>query len=165
MQYERSTNKGLFHPIWFLVAVTLPQLCLIGFQYYIYVLIRSQLRSEARLLWYVFGAVSLLLLVAYTAYAVYLWHQKQQISPKVALFLFGTYLPAAYLWWLNLRTMIPWSIPQWMLDRDDSPWYPTMRLFRQTRPGNWDNVIQRVASILKSIASQTNEQEKVRKEL
>ena len=33
---------------------------------------------------------------------------------------------------------------RWMLDREDSPWYPTMRLFRQTRRGDWKTVIQRV---------------------
>jgi tetratricopeptide (TPR) repeat protein/ADP-heptose:LPS heptosyltransferase len=34
---------------------------------------------------------------------------------------------------------------RWMLNRQDSPWYPTMRLFRQTRPGQWDDVFQHVA--------------------
>jgi Flp pilus assembly protein TadD len=33
---------------------------------------------------------------------------------------------------------------RWMLDRQDSPWYPTLRLFRQSRPGQWDDVIERV---------------------
>jgi hypothetical protein len=34
---------------------------------------------------------------------------------------------------------------RWLTGRDDSPWYPTARLFRQTAPGNWDEVIVRVA--------------------
>ena len=29
---------------------------------------------------------------------------------------------------------------RWLLDREDSPWYPTMRLFRQTSPGDWPGV-------------------------
>ena len=33
---------------------------------------------------------------------------------------------------------------RWLLDRDDSPWYPTMRLFRQTRPADWQGVFERV---------------------
>lgn len=42
---------------------------------------------------------------------------------------------------------------RWMLDRSDSPWYPTMTLFRQTRPGDWDAVFSRVADELKRWAS------------
>ncbi|MBF0333439.1 MAG: tetratricopeptide repeat protein [Alphaproteobacteria bacterium] len=33
---------------------------------------------------------------------------------------------------------------RWMLDREDSPWYPTMRLFRQPGPGRWPEVIARM---------------------
>ncbi len=43
--------------------------------------------------------------------------------------------------WL-LVTHIP--DPCWLLDRSDSPWYPTMRLFRQPRPGDWETVIDEV---------------------
>jgi tetratricopeptide (TPR) repeat protein len=41
--------------------------------------------------------------------------------------------------------MLPW-LPdwRWMLDRDDSPWYPTLRLLRQHRLGDWSEVIARV---------------------
>jgi hypothetical protein len=38
---------------------------------------------------------------------------------------------------------------RWMLDRRDSPWYPTMKLFRQRKWGDWDDVFQRVAEELK----------------
>lgn len=37
---------------------------------------------------------------------------------------------------------------RWLLGREDSPWYPTMRLFRQARPGEWGPVLERVASEL-----------------
>ena len=33
---------------------------------------------------------------------------------------------------------------RWLTERDDSPWYPSMRLFRQTALGDWDGVIERV---------------------
>jgi tetratricopeptide (TPR) repeat protein len=45
--------------------------------------------------------------------------------------------------WTVLNFMPDW---RWLLDRNDSPWYPTMRLFRQTRPGDWDEVFERVAA-------------------
>lgn len=40
---------------------------------------------------------------------------------------------------------------RWLLGREDSPWYPTMRLFRQDAPGAWAPVIERVAAGLRSI--------------
>ncbi|MBI3710297.1 MAG: tetratricopeptide repeat protein [Proteobacteria bacterium] len=41
----------------------------------------------------------------------------------------------------------------WFRDREDSPWYPSMRLFRQSRLGEWDAVIARVASELGAFKS------------
>lgn len=38
---------------------------------------------------------------------------------------------------------------RWMYNRDDSPWYPTLRLFRQTTPGDWKNVVSRIKDALK----------------
>jgi Flp pilus assembly protein TadD len=42
---------------------------------------------------------------------------------------------------------------RWMLNRDDSPWYPTMRLFRQQQPGRWDPVFQQVAQELTKVVA------------
>jgi tetratricopeptide (TPR) repeat protein len=39
---------------------------------------------------------------------------------------------------------------RWLLDREDSPWYPTMRLFRQRTPGDWPGVFDRLAESLSS---------------
>jgi tetratricopeptide (TPR) repeat protein len=33
---------------------------------------------------------------------------------------------------------------RWLMDRTDSPWYPTVRLYRQQHPGDWDEVVERV---------------------
>jgi Tfp pilus assembly protein PilF len=43
-------------------------------------------------------------------------------------------------------TLLPFSTDgRWLLERADSPWYPTMRLFRQPSPGDWDVVISEVS--------------------
>ncbi len=39
---------------------------------------------------------------------------------------------------------------RWMLGREDTPWYPTMRLFRQSRRDDWASVIERVVADLKA---------------
>ena len=45
--------------------------------------------------------------------------------------------------------MLPHSADfRWLLDRDDSPWYPTARLFRQRRPQEWEPVVAAVARAL-----------------
>ncbi|MDR3514589.1 MAG: tetratricopeptide repeat protein [Azospirillaceae bacterium] len=43
--------------------------------------------------------------------------------------------------WILSRFDACW---RWLCDRDDSPWYPTARLFRQQRPGAWTPVLERV---------------------
>ena len=52
--------------------------------------------------------------------------------------------------WLLLPFAPDW---RWMLDREDSPWYPTMRLFRQARPGDWIDVMERVEAELGTIVA------------
>jgi len=47
--------------------------------------------------------------------------------------------------WVVLPFVPEW---RWMLEREDSPWYPTMRLFRQEKPGDWDGVFQCIAKQL-----------------
>lgn len=47
--------------------------------------------------------------------------------------------------WTLLQKHADW---RWMEGRDDSPWYPTMRLFRQQRQGDWTTVIDRVVAEL-----------------
>ncbi|HLY46731.1 MAG TPA: tetratricopeptide repeat protein [Stellaceae bacterium] len=44
---------------------------------------------------------------------------------------------------------------RWLRGRDDSPWYPTARLFRQPRLGDWADVLDRVAAELAKLANQT----------
>jgi hypothetical protein len=47
--------------------------------------------------------------------------------------------------WVLLPHAPDW---RWLSDRDDSPWYRSLRLFRQTRPGDWSEPLRQVASAL-----------------
>jgi ADP-heptose:LPS heptosyltransferase len=47
--------------------------------------------------------------------------------------------------WVALPFAADW---RWTSGRDDSPWYPSMRLFRQRRRGDWDEVFARMAAAL-----------------
>jgi hypothetical protein len=51
--------------------------------------------------------------------------------------------------WVLLKHEADW---RWMQGRDDTPWYPTVRLFRQPRPGDWKSVSLQVASSLRALA-------------
>ncbi len=51
--------------------------------------------------------------------------------------------------WIFLPHHPDW---RWLWDRTDSPWYPTARLFRQERPGNWAGIIERAAAELGRLA-------------
>ncbi|AJP71780.1 glycosyl transferase family 8 [Sphingomonas hengshuiensis] len=47
--------------------------------------------------------------------------------------------------WVMLPLLPDW---RWLQGRDDTPWYPSVRLFRQTEWGRWDQVVDRVAAAL-----------------
>ncbi|MGF6570485.1 tetratricopeptide (TPR) repeat protein [Paraburkholderia sp. GAS333] len=55
--------------------------------------------------------------------------------------------------WLLNRFAGCW---RWLRGRDDSPWYPSLRLFTQTQRGNWDEVLTRVGASLQQRFPQQN---------
>lgn len=54
---------------------------------------------------------------------------------------------------IALRRVPDW---RWLLDRDDSPFYPTARLFRQSTEGDWDEVFARIADATRALAAAAN---------
>jgi tetratricopeptide (TPR) repeat protein len=53
--------------------------------------------------------------------------------------------------WVALRDVpVDW---RWMLERDDSPWLPTARLFRQRRRGDWPEVFERISNELAALVA------------
>jgi len=53
--------------------------------------------------------------------------------------------------WLLLPDPADW---RWIIGRDDSPWYPGMRLFKQQKRGDWDGLLETVAQELRKIVTQ-----------
>jgi Tfp pilus assembly protein PilF len=54
--------------------------------------------------------------------------------------------------WILIPKAADW---RWMLEREDSPWYPTARLFRQAKPGDWEPVLDRICAALTARLRQT----------
>src|SRR5262249_49476946 len=52
--------------------------------------------------------------------------------------------------WLALSAVSDW---RWLRERNDTPWYPTMRLFRQKELGDWDSVFAAMADELRKLLS------------
>jgi hypothetical protein len=52
--------------------------------------------------------------------------------------------------WVALPAVPDW---RWLLEREDSPWYPNMRLFRQTQHGRWDDVFETMAKELEKVVT------------
>jgi tetratricopeptide (TPR) repeat protein len=53
--------------------------------------------------------------------------------------------------WIGLKHVPEW---RWFLDRADSPWYPSLRLFRQAAPGGWDSVFAAMEAELRGTVHQ-----------
>ncbi len=49
--------------------------------------------------------------------------------------------------WLALPQLADW---RWLTDRRDSPWYPTMQIFRQTERGDWRGVFRAMEAALRA---------------
>ncbi len=58
--------------------------------------------------------------------------------------------------WILLPYVADW---RWLREREDTPWYPTARLFRQPTAGDWGSVIERVAAELREFSQQPREAE------
>jgi hypothetical protein len=55
--------------------------------------------------------------------------------------------------WIALKRIPEW---RWMLEREDSPWYPTLRLFRQSVNGVWSDVFEKMAAELTACIARSN---------
>jgi tetratricopeptide (TPR) repeat protein len=58
--------------------------------------------------------------------------------------------------WVALKQVAHWV---WLRDRRETPWYPTMRLFRQAQPGAWEDLLQELASELRRLVAEQSADE------
>jgi len=52
--------------------------------------------------------------------------------------------------WVALPYAADW---RWLFDREDSPWYPGMQLFRQSKRGDWNGVFEKIQEKLAAIVA------------
>lgn len=52
---------------------------------------------------------------------------------------------------------------RWLQHRDDSPWYPTLRLFHQTTPGNWKDVVLRIKQALEQQVNHKKQSDQIKR--
>ncbi len=64
--------------------------------------------------------------------------------------------------WVLIPFLPDW---RWMLDRTDSPWYPTMKLFRQQKPGQWNDVVRKIKNNLEYMINHKMNNEPLRETL
>jgi ADP-heptose:LPS heptosyltransferase len=55
--------------------------------------------------------------------------------------------------WVLIPNVPDW---RWLLDRDDSPWYPSIKIYRQPSLGDWDSVVKRVRQDLIEYSNNCN---------
>ncbi|MDY7003501.1 MAG: hypothetical protein SWX82_05900, partial [Cyanobacteriota bacterium] len=60
--------------------------------------------------------------------------------------------------WVILNFDSDW---RWLIDREDSPWYPTMRLFRQSKIGDWHSVFKQVKESLENLLDNNSPTNKI----
>ena len=56
--------------------------------------------------------------------------------------------------WLLISTAGDW---RWLCDRDDSPWYPTMRIFRQKKFNDWNNLMEHISLQIKNLTTKKSQ--------
>jgi hypothetical protein len=61
--------------------------------------------------------------------------------------------------WVLLPYTPDW---RWLQDRPDTPWYPSMRLFRQSQPGDWTSVMEAMTAELKKLSSENDQTRELR---
>ncbi|MCI0507995.1 MAG: hypothetical protein L0Z73_18065 [Gammaproteobacteria bacterium] len=116
--------KHFTRPYWLFLTVTLP-LCLILLYFTgVYGVIASLLEAEHLKYWVRFGAILGVLIVATTVYGVFLQLRKQSIHWSYGLLALPLYIVLIVAYIRSLDTLLPFSIPGWMIPMDEIVFLP-----------------------------------------
>ncbi len=107
--------QNLLNPKWLLLINTLPLSVLFFLYLAQFNLIKTLLKESSLQLWTNFGVSLLIIGGLNLLYVVYLILKKKNISISYAVIALVTYLPFIYLYGYHYDSMIPFSIPQWMV--------------------------------------------------
>jgi hypothetical protein len=102
-------------PYWIFISVTIPQLVLFWVFYKVFNIIGSQLDNNSIKAWTAFGSALGVIWLGATLYGIFCTVGKREIKPFLGLGLMALYTAFLYVYLLNSRAMIPWTIPRWML--------------------------------------------------
>lgn len=119
MSSDALENKLLFQPWWLFVAVSLPQLILVGMMYHAYTLVQSLLSPSAKNLWGQYTALFAIVWVSVTGYAAFMTLRKKTLPPWVSIVLFLVYVPFLYAYYNDFSNLFPSNLPFWMLNIEE----------------------------------------------
>jgi hypothetical protein len=109
----------LFRPLWVFVAVTLPQLVLLGTGYGTYRIVESLLTERCLRTWAIAGGLLALLAAGFTILAAIAALTRRQLPTRIGPVLLVAYVPPLAALALNMQEIVPSTIPRWMLFHGD----------------------------------------------
>lgn len=107
-------------PYWIFLTVTIPQILIIFYYLGIYGVISSLLESRHLDYWFLYGIILGLLIIASSAYAVFLQARKQSIHWLYALLSLVGYVIFLYAYFRGAHRMMPFDIPRWMIPAEEA---------------------------------------------
>ncbi len=110
--------RNLLNRRWIFIINTIPIVILFSIYFGEYTIIKSLLQEENLELWRAFGAVLAILTLLNFAYAVLLIMQKREVPIWYAVFLLLSYIPFLYVYTCYADSIIPFSIPRWMVQEN-----------------------------------------------
>lgn len=105
----------LYRPYWLLLTITIPNMIIFAVFSKIYYIINSELSNSSMDLWRFLGIYIAIAGLAFTIYGIRSWIKEKELHHYNGFFIFAVYTIFLLVYFIKFSTIIPWSIPQWML--------------------------------------------------